>query len=187
MYYNATAAGNAVTATYTLPDVDTIDLYMSSEVSDISAKATLDDVLEATADGDKKSIKEKFDVSHLESEVAADGHYYSLTWGGGAIALVYNKDLFKKAGITETPRTTDELVVVCDTLLENGITPLTHFVNDAGSYWDYIQEVWHAQYDGFDYYKNTFYDETGTKQYYYRTGETAENLQERDPINFLLP
>ena len=165
VYYNATAAGNAVTATYPLPDVDTIDLYMSSEVSDISAKATLDDVLEATADGDKKSIKEKFDASHLESEVAADGHYYSLTWGGGALAFVYNKDLFKKAGITETPRTTDELVVVCDTLLENGITPLTHFVNDAGSYWDYIQEVWHAQYDGFDYYKNTFYackDESGT-------------------------
>ena len=28
-------------------------------------------------------------------------------------------------------------------------------------------------------YKNTFYDETGTKQYYYRTGETAEALQAR--------
>lgn len=164
VYFNATAASNAVTATYPLPDVDTIDLYMSGEVSDLSMKATLDDVLDSTADGDKKSIKEKFDASHLESEVAADGHYYSLTWGGGALALIYNKSLFDKVGITETPRTTDELTVVCDKLLENGITPHTHFVDDVGSYWDYIQEVWHAQYDGFDYYRNSFYgckDEAG--------------------------
>ncbi|MBQ2986470.1 MAG: extracellular solute-binding protein [Tyzzerella sp.] len=164
VYFNATAASNAVTATYPLPDVDTIDLYMSGEVSDLSMKVTLDDVLDSTADGDKKSIKEKFDASHLESEIAADGHYYSLTWGGGALAIVYNKTLFEKAGITETPRTTDELTAACDKLLENGIAPLTHFVDDAGSYWDYIQEVWHAQYDGYDYYRNSFYgckDEAG--------------------------
>ena len=164
VYFNATAASNAVTATYPLPDVDTIDLYMSGEVSDLSMKVTLDDVLDSTADGDKKSIKEKFDASHLESEIAADGHYYSLTWGGGALAIVYNKTLFDKAGITEAPRTTDELTVACDKLLENGITPLTHFVDDTGSYWDYIQEVWHAQYDGYDYYRNSFYgckDEAG--------------------------
>ena len=164
VYFNATAAGNAVTATYPLEDVDTIDLYMSGEVPDISKKATLDDVLDSTADGDKKTIREKFDASHLESEVAADGHYYSLTWGGGALAIVYNKKLFDKVGIKETPRTTDELAVVCDKLMENGITPLTHYMNDAGTYWDYIQEVWQAQYDGMDYYRNNFYackDEAG--------------------------
>ena len=164
VYFNATASSSAVTATYPLADVDTIDLYMSGEVSDISFKATLDDVLGSTADGDKKTIKEKFDASHLESEVASDGHYYSLTWGGGALAIVYNKTLFEEAGITETPRTTDELTVVCDKLLENGFTPLTHYIDDNGSYWDSMQEVWQAQYDGYDYYKNTFYackDEAG--------------------------
>lgn len=166
VYYNATAASGAVTATYPLPDVDTIDLYMSGVINDTSHMATLDDVLEATADGDTKSIKEKFDASHLESEVDADGHYYSLTWGGGALAMIYNKALFQKAGIEITPRTTDELAVVCDTLLENGITPHTHYMDEAGNtYWTYMEEVWHAQYDGFDYYRNNFYackDEAGT-------------------------
>ncbi len=166
VYYNATAASNAVTATYPLPDVDTIDLYMSGVLNDTSYMATLDDVLEATADGDTKPIKEKFDASHLESEVDADGHYYSLTWGGGALAMIYNKALFQKAGIEITPRTTDELAVVCDTLLENGITPHTHYMDEAGNtYWQYMEEVWHAQYDGFDYYRNNFYackDESGT-------------------------
>ena len=165
VYFNATASSNAVTATYPLPDVDTIDLYMSTEVSYNAEKATLDDVLDSTADGDKKTIREKFDASYLENEVATDGHYYSLTWGGGTLALVYNKTLFEKAGIEETPRTTDELAVACDKLLENGITPLTHYMNDAGSYWDYLKEVWQAQYDGFDYYRNNFYackDVSGT-------------------------
>lgn len=165
VYYNATASSKALTATYPLPDVDTIDLYMGTGTSDGSYLTTLDDVLESTADGDKKSIKEKFDASHLDSVVASDGHYYQLTWGGGSLAMIYNKALFKKAGIKEAPRTTDELAVACDTLLENGITPMTHFMDENGNtYWEYAEEVWHAQYDGYDYYRNTFYackDEAG--------------------------
>lgn len=157
VYYNATASSEAVKATYPMSDVDTIDLYMATTVADDSEMAALDDVLDSTADGDVKTIREKFDPSHLESEVAEDGHYYSLTWGGGSLAIVYNKELFEKAGITETPRTTDELAVVCDTLLENGTTPLTHYMDDAGNtYWSYMADVWQAQYDGFDYYTNTF-------------------------------
>ena len=165
VYYNATASSKAVTSTYPLPDVDTIDLYMSGTISDTSHMATLDDVLESTADGDSKSLKEKFYASYLEDEQAPDGHYYSLTWGGGALSIIYNKALFEKAGIKEAPRTTDELAVVCDTLLENGITPLTHYMGEDGStYWEYLEEVWQAQYDSVDYYKNNFYackDESG--------------------------
>lgn len=157
VYYNATASGEAVSATYPMADVDTIDLYMSTTVADTSQMASLDDVLDSKADGDVKTIREKFDASYLENEVDADGHYYSLTWGGGSLGIVYNKELFEKAGIEETPRTTDELAVVCDKLLENGTTPLTHYMDEAGNtYWSYIADVWQAQYDGFDYYKNTF-------------------------------
>lgn len=157
VYHNDTASSEAVKATYPMSDVDTIDLYMATTVADTSSMATLDDVLDSTADGDTMTIREKFDASHLESEVDADGHYYSLTWGGGSFGIIYNKDLFKKAGVEVTPRTTDELAKVCDELLENGATPLTHYMDDAGNtYWSYIADVWQAQYDGFDNYKNTF-------------------------------
>ena len=165
VYYNATASSKAVTSTYPLPDVDTIDLYMSGTISDTSQMTVLDDLLDSVADGDSKTLKEKFYASYLEDEQSPDGHYYSLTWGGGALSIVYNKALFEKAGITVAPRTTDELAVVCDTLLENGVTPLTHYMADDGStYWQYLEEVWQAQYDSVDYYKNTFYackDEDG--------------------------
>lgn len=157
VYYNATASSEAVKATYPMSDVDTIDLYMATTVADTSEMAALDDVLDSTADGDTKTIREKFDASHLESEVDADGHYYSLTWGGGSFGIIYNKALFEKADIEVAPRTTDELAMVCDKLLEDGITPLTHYMDDAGNtYWSYIADVWQAQYEGFDNYKNTF-------------------------------
>ena len=158
VYYNATAASNAVTATYPLPDVDTIDIYMSGTVNDISYMEPINDLLDRTAEGDVKPLKEKFNPDYLENELNPDGNYYSVTWGGGALALIYNKALFEKAGIEVAPRTTDELAVVCDTLLENGITPHTHYMDEAGNtYWQYMQEAWQAQYDGMDYFKNTFY------------------------------
>ena len=165
VYYKATASSEAVTSTYLLEDVNTVDLYMSNTLYDTSKMATLDDVLESTADGDSKPLKDKFNPSYLENEKAADGHYYSLTWGGGAIGIVYNKDAFEKAGIKQTPRTTDEMAVVCHTLLENGITPLTHCKGDkTGNYWIYLADVWQSQYDGNDYFRNNFYgckDEAG--------------------------
>ena len=158
VFYNATASSSAVTSTYLLDDVNTIDLYMSNTIYDTSMMATLDDLLDSTADGDSVTLREKFYPSYLEYEKASDGHYYSLTWGGGVIGIVYNKKLFEKAGIKETPRTTDELVTVCDKLLEAGVTPLTHYTGDDGeSYWLYIEDLWQAQYDGMDYYRNNFY------------------------------
>ena len=158
VYCNATADSNSVKATYGLEDVDTIDLYMATKVSDITYMEPLDDVLASTVKGEGKTIKEKFDASYLEYELASDNHYYTLTWGGGVLGFVYNQVLFEKAGVKELPRTTTELAMVCDKLLDAGITPLTHFRTSEGTgYWSYIQELWFAQYDGWDYYKDTFY------------------------------
>lgn len=165
VYYKATADVASVTSTYLLDDVSTVDLYMSNTIYDTSKMAPLDDVLESTADGDSKPLKEKFHPSYLDAEKAEDGHYYSLTWGGGAMGIVYNKNVFEKAGIKELPRTTDELAVVCHELLQKGITPLTHCKGDtSGNYWIYLADVWQAQYDGIDYFRDNFYgckDEKG--------------------------
>ena len=158
VFYNATASSSTVTSTYLLDDVNTIDLYMSNTIYDTSKMATLDDVLDSTADGDSVPLKEKFNASYLDYERAEDGHFYSLTWGGGTIGIVYNKKLFDKAGIEVTPRTTDELAAVCDKLLSAGVTPLTHYMGEDGeSYWLYLEDLWQAQYDGMDYFQNTFY------------------------------
>ena len=140
VYYNAAASGSS-TAGFGLADVDTVDLYMGTKVYDNSQMEPLDDILNSVAEGDTKPLKDKFLDSYLECEKASDGHYYSLAWGGGLLSIIYNKDLFKQAGISVLPRTTSELTVACDKLYEAGITPLTHCTGtEGGGYWTSVME-----------------------------------------------
>ena len=160
VYYTASADGSALTTSFELDDVDTVDLYFPSKHYSIDYMEPLDDVLNYTPEGESKTIKEKFHQGYLSYEEATDGHYYTLSWGGGPVGIVYNKDLFKEAGVSTLPRTTNELALVCDTLTESDITPWTHSASKssyAPGYWAFLIEAFQAQYDGEDYYRNTFY------------------------------
>ncbi|MGU3575521.1 ABC transporter substrate-binding protein [Brucellaceae bacterium C25G] len=53
-----------------------------------------------------------------------DGKVYGLPWQMDGKAIFYNKDLWKQAGITEEPKTLDDLMKVCATLKESGQIPL---------------------------------------------------------------
>lgn len=159
--YSATADGDSVISSYGLEESDTIDLYMAVRSYDTRYAEPLNDVLESAVYGDSKPLKEKFSENYLEFEQSADGNYYALTYGGGIMSLVYNKEIFEKAGVTQVPRTTDELTVACDKIYRAGYKPLAHFTK--GGYWDFISEVWFAQADGMDYYLNNFYACTDEK------------------------
>lgn len=52
----------------------------------------------------------------------ADGKVMSLPWTYENMGLIYNKDLFAKAGITELPQTMDELEAACEKMKAVGIT-----------------------------------------------------------------
>lgn len=153
---------NTVNASLGMEDIDTTDLYLTYVSREYQDMEPLDELLEATADGDQAPLKDKFNATYLEGAQSEDGHYYSLTCGGGTLGMVYNTEMFEEAGITQLPRTTDELILVCDSLKSYGITPLCHFV--GGGYYTYMTQVFMAQYDGIDYYTNNFYsckDESG--------------------------
>lgn len=152
-YFSATADEGAATAAFGLQDADTVDLYMAAKEYDTQYLESLNDVLDATVEGETKSIKEKFDASYLAME-EKDGNYYNLTYGGGVLGFVYNKDLFEQAGIAQAPRTTDELALVCGTLIDNDIKPLVHF--KISGYYSFINEVWFAQYNGIEYYRDFY-------------------------------
>ncbi len=73
----------------------------------------LTDFLEASG------LRDRFvDLSMWER----DGRVYGLPLEGFCEAIYYNKDLFRKAGVS-VPRTTDELLAVCAALKKAGITP----------------------------------------------------------------
>lgn len=160
--YQATASHASVVAPFGMADIDKNDLYLDIKNMDFEYMEPLDDILATTADGDMKSIGEKMNESYLAYEKSSDGKCYTLSYGGGVIGFYYNEDLLEKAGIEQFPRTTDELVVACDALSSNGITPLCHFT--AGGYYTYLLQEYMVQYNGFDYYLNNFFackDENG--------------------------
>ena len=69
-----------------------------------------------------------FDIA-LDYPRFSDGSNYLMTWQGNVEYFWYNKDMFEKAGITETPNTLDELLEVCQKLQDAGMTPIS-----AGNY-----------------------------------------------------
>lgn len=162
VYYTAVASSTAVTSSFGLEGTDTIDLYLGLKQYDTTYMEPLDAVLDSTAEGDNKTIREKFDAEYLTLETATDGKIYNLTYGGGILGIMYSKTIFDEVGITTLPRTTDELATVCDKLYEADKVALCHY--RPSGYWDFMSEAWFAQYDGLDYYFNNFYackDEAG--------------------------
>lgn len=154
---------DAVRATYGKPDIDTYDLYMCGKgVYNTTYAEPLDDLLDRTAEGDATTLREKFNEDYLLYEKATDGKVYSLTYGGGVLGFVYNKDMFEKAGVDTLPRTTDEFTAICDLLYSKGYTPLAHFQD--GGYYNYLDQAFMVQYSGTDYVLNRFWlstDENG--------------------------
>ena len=59
----------------------------------------------------------------IKTGMNADGKVMSLPWTYENMTLIYNKDLFAKAGITELPKTMTELEAACEKLKAAGITP----------------------------------------------------------------
>lgn len=153
VFYTASASAATINSTLDL-DGNTVDLYFTTERPNTSKFVALDDILNATSDGDSKPLIEKFNSNYLKNSQAADGHYYQITYGGGVISLVYNKKLFEQAGITELPRTTNELAIACDKLYSAGITPICHFAPEG--YYGYLSDALIYQYDR-EGYTETFY------------------------------
>lgn len=159
VYYNAFADDTSVKAAFGYPEQDTVDLYFSTKVYDkVEYIEPLNDFLSKTAEGDKKPLIEKFNEAYLAQEKDKEGNIHQITYGGGALGIVYNKALFDQAGITELPRTTDELVKVCNKLSAKKITPFCHF--KAGGYWHFIFDNWYGQYEGAEDYRKFFSEPT---------------------------
>lgn len=65
---------------------------------------------------------DKFNEDAIDTGRDDAGNVMSLPWTYENMGLIYNKDLFEKAGITELPTTMDELEAACVKLNDAGIT-----------------------------------------------------------------
>lgn len=161
VFIRSTADDTTATASFGMPKIDTTDLYITSNPNRNTYVEPLDDFLKTTADGDSKTIGEKYKTGYLEALRWKDGHIYSLGLNGSVLSVVYNKELFKKAGIETIPRTSDELATVCTMLSDEGITPMCHFMN--GGYWWKMVHFWWGQYEGVEKFQDFYANPTKEK------------------------
>lgn len=65
-------------------------------------------------------MKETFKDSLLENKNTVDGKTYTLPNTGQIWRLIYNKDIFKQAGIENPPKTLDEMFAAAKKITETG-------------------------------------------------------------------
>lgn len=147
---------DGVTPAWGQADIDNTDLYVANLIGlDKKYFEPLDDVLTLTGKGDSRTIGERVSQKTWNAQKSSDGKVYSLTAiTSGNLAMIYNKAIFKKYNIPNTPRTTNELAVVSDTLSSQGMPATCHYKGQGQ--WGIARYVFYAQYDGYDYYVNNF-------------------------------
>lgn len=104
----------------------------------------LDDVVQATPDGEDKTIYEKTNKTLIDSYQVSNGHWYSVPWINENVGLVYNATSLEILldDDWELPKTTEELWELCDRITEAG---------GYGFVWNnaYLStDIWQAQYNG---------------------------------------
>nr|WP_298477619.1 extracellular solute-binding protein [uncultured Oribacterium sp.] len=72
-----------------------------------------------------KDLLSKFNEDALNLTKTDEGAIYGLPWTYETMALIYNKDVFDKAGIKELPNSVEELGEICKTLKSNGVQPIS--------------------------------------------------------------
>ncbi len=147
---------------YNRPDDNTADLYITTMEGYMGYKSylePLDGLLEEEVDGVK--IKDKMDSQLKTAFTADDGHTYALSWAEGIGGMVYNADVFETKNY-KLPKTTDEFLSLVETISADKYTPFVHYAD----YWEYVLNVFMAQYDGVDvyqkYWNGIWTDDKGT-------------------------
>ena len=140
---------------------NTVDLYFgpAPEADYYGYLEPLGSVLSGVNGGESKRIGDKIDGYLLDTVKYSDGNYYILPYGGGICGIVYNNELLQpvlnKNGM-HIPNTTDELRDAVLAIQSEYGTEHKPFIHFRGGYWEYVQDVWQAQYDGLSGYEEFY-------------------------------
>ncbi|MCR5020177.1 extracellular solute-binding protein [Ruminococcus sp.] len=87
--------------------------------------APLDDYLA------KDGWKDTFTSDAVFSQQTYDGKIYAVPLNTAAACCFYNTEMFEKAGISDTPKTWEEMIAACEKLQGAGYTPISISANTA--------------------------------------------------------
>ena len=95
----------------------------------------------AFLDVTNEAFVKRFDPAYIPN-VSYEGKVYGLPVDLMTNAVIYNKDLFKQAGV-EVPKTFSELLKAAETLKSKGITPFAASWKDGASYMSFMwPDMW---------------------------------------------
>lgn len=131
---------------------------------------------------DKISDTVKNQMATAEATGTIDGKIYSVQQSVLPGGIWYSKDLFEKAGITETPKTWDEFKTVVQKLKDAGITPIAvgGKVAWAAAHWWYWFALRECSADTFDKAQS---DKDFSDKCWTRTGDDVQALLDLDAFN----
>ncbi|GGD64522.1 ABC transporter substrate-binding protein [Paenibacillus nasutitermitis] len=119
------------------PDVD---MVVNNEVEDLKQAGKFVDYypyLEKISPYTGEKWKDGFDLAGMNinlDAVSAEDHLFDLSYESIQVVWAYNKDIFAKAGITETPKTFDQLLVDMQKVTDAGYTGLA-LAGGSNSFW----------------------------------------------------
>ena len=182
----------------TTPAKNSTDLYFTSETIGVNAaidnsimilkdpnRVLLEDLTDSFydsyaigKDGVEETVKIKDKIHHEALQYTQyygvnekwHGRSYLVPWVNAVNGFIFNKDLLCGRFGLEVPVTTEEMLEQFDIIRESGtgIMPVVTAVADAYNWWDYVTNVWWAQYSGAEKWEN-FYKVIPEE------GTTAEN------------
>ena len=91
----------------------------------------------------------RFGEGDLEN-LTIDGEITSIPFEKAGAVFYYNKEVFEKAGITEFPKTWDELLEACKKIKDSGVTPISLYTADDAWYTCNLFTYLAAGYAGVD-------------------------------------
>ena len=76
---------------------------------------------------------------YFKDTYSYNGHLYAIPFQMNYSGVVYNKKVFEKAGITEVPKTLDELYDACEKIKAIGVVPTTPILKSTGTVGQYVE------------------------------------------------
>ncbi len=170
----------------TTPAKNTTDLYFTAETIGVNAaidnslmilkdpnRVLLEDLTDSFydsyaigKDGVEETVKIKDKIYHEALQYTQyygvnekwRGRSYLVPWVNAVNGFIFNKDLLCGRFGLEVPVTTEEMLEQFDVIRESGtgIMPVVTAVADAYNWWDYVTNVWWAQYSGAEKWENFY-------------------------------
>lgn len=149
-------------------ETNTVDLFFSITTAADKYESTysggkpyfedLTELYKTKVPGEEVTLAEKLDDNFLKMSTFTrlDGStgYYAVPWVAGMQGMLYNKSAFERLGL-EVPNTTDELVKLCQQIVDKGETPF--IFSSKENYWTCMMFLlWWAQYEGAENYANFY-------------------------------